>query len=160
MKNNAHREEGLTIYTVGHGRHSFADFLNLLNKYEIQLVCDVRSVARSRWVQFNGAVLAANLTENGIGYEWLPETGGKFKPVAEDLNRGVERILEIAAEVKTAMMCSESQPLTKHKTPRANCHRIGLLSPLLKNKGTTRIIHILPNGEAIEFDESATPSIW
>jgi hypothetical protein len=50
--------------------------------------------------------------------------------------------------------------LTKHKTPRANCHRVGLLSPLLKTKGTSRIIHILPNGEAIEFDESATPSIW
>ncbi len=104
--------------------------------------------------------MAANLLDNGIGYEWLPETGGKFKPVPEDLNRGVGRILEIASEVKTAMMCSESHPLTKHKVPRANCHRVGLLAPLLKAKGAARIVHILPEGDSIEFDESALPSIW
>ena len=149
----------ITIYSIGHGRHAWPDFLALLQKFEIEFLCDVRSVARSRWVQFNGAVLRANLEENSIGYEWLPETGGKFKPVPEDLNRGVERILEIAAEVRTAMMCSESYPLTKHKEPRANCHRIGMLAPLLKAKGAGRIIHILPNGESIELDESEVPSI-
>jgi hypothetical protein len=120
----------------------------------------VRNFARSRWVQFNGAVLEANLLENNIGYEHLPETGSKRIATPQDLNRGVERILELSFEIKTAMLCSESQPLTKHKIPRANCHRVGLLSPLLKNKGAARIIHILPNGEAIEFDESAIPSIW
>jgi len=150
----------ITVHTIGHGRHGWKDFLALLEKYEIAFLCDVRSVARSRWVQFNGAVLAANLAESGIGYEWLPETGGKFKPVAEDLNRGVERILEIASEVKTTMMCSESHPLTTHKIPRANCHRVGMLAPLLKAKGATEIIHILPNGDQIDFDESAVPSIW
>jgi uncharacterized protein (DUF488 family) len=150
----------ITVYSIGHGRHAWQDFLALLQKYEIAFLCDVRSVARSRWVQFNGAVLSANLNENGIGYEHLPETGGKFKPIPEDLNRGVERILEIAAEVKTAMMCSESKPLTAHKIPRANCHRVGLLAPRLKAKGASHIIHILPNGDSIEFDESAVPSIW
>lgn len=149
-----------TIYTIGHGRHSWADFLFLLKKYEIEFLCDVRSVARSRWVQFNGKVLEANLNENGIGYEHLPETGGKVLARSEDLERGIERILEIASEARTAIMCSESYPLTKHKTPRANCHRVGLLSPLLKNKGAKRIIHILPDGSSIEFDESETPSIW
>lgn len=150
----------ITVYSIGHGRHAWADFLALLQKYKIAFVCDVRSVARSRWVQFNGAVLAANLAENNIGYEWLPECGGKFKPIAKDLNRGVERILEIAAEVKTAMMCSESQPLTKHKVPRANCHRVGMLAPLLKLKGAGRIVHILPGGDSIEFDESTVDSMW
>ena len=150
----------MTIYTIGHGRHAWLEFLALLRKYEIAFLCDVRSVARSRWVQFNGLVLQANLLDGGIGYEHLPETGGKIKPIQEDLNRGVERILEIAAEVKTAIMCSESYPLTKHKSPRANCHRVGMLAPLLKSKGASRIIHILPNGDSIEFDESAVSSIW
>lgn len=149
-----------TVFTIGHGRQSWADFLALLQKFEIEFLCDVRSVARSRWLQFNGKVLAANLEENGIGYEWLPETGGKFKPIPEDLDRGVERILEIASEARTVMMCSESQPLTAHKVSRANCHRVGMLAPLLKAKGATHIIHILPNGDATEFDESAVPSIW
>ena len=132
----------------------------MLEKHEIAFLCDVRSVARSRWVQFNGKVLEANLIENGIGYEWLPETGGKVIAKPEDLNRGIERILEIAAEVKTVIMCSESQPLTNHKVPRANCHRVGLLAPLLKSKGEARIIHILPDGNLIEFDESEVASIW
>ncbi|MGI8639665.1 MAG: DUF488 domain-containing protein [Pyrinomonadaceae bacterium] len=150
----------ITIYTIGHGRHAWKDFLVLLRKYEIAFLCDVRSAARSRWVQFNGAVLSENLRENGSGYEHLPECGGKTKPLPEDLAYGIERILEISAEVKTAIMCSESQPLTKHKIPRANCHRVGMLSPLLKTKGASRIIHILPNGDSIEFDESAAASIW
>lgn len=149
----------INIYTIGHGRHAWKDFLALLQKHEIEFLCDVRSVARSRWVQFNGLVLQANLNENGIGYEHLPETGGKRKPVPEDLNRGIERIMEIAAEARTAIMCSESYPLTKHKEPRANCHRVGMLAPLLKAKGAG-IIHIMPNGDAIEFDESAVASIW
>jgi uncharacterized protein (DUF488 family) len=131
-----------------------------LRKHEIAFLCDVRTAARSRWVQFNGAVLSGNLRENGIGYEHLPECGGKKIAAPKDLSSGIERILEIAAEVKTAIMCSESQPLTKHKLPRANCHRIGSLSPLLKAKGAAKIIHILPNGDSIEFDESAVPSIW
>jgi uncharacterized protein (DUF488 family) len=150
----------ITIYSIGHGRHSFADFLNLLQKYEIEFLCDVRSVARSRWVQFNGAVLSEELRKNKIGYEHLPECGGKTKPIPEDLALGIERILELSADVRTVIMCSESQPLTKHKTPKANCHRVGLLSPLLKAKGAARIIHILPGGAAIEFDEAATASIW
>ncbi len=150
----------ITVYTIGHGRHSWKDFLALLRKYEIAFLCDVRSAARSRWVQFNGKVLEANLIENGIGYEWLPECGGKTVAKTEDLERGIERILELSADAKTAIMCSESQPLTKHKTPRANCHRVGMLAPLLKAKGAARIIHILPNGETIEFDEAAVDSIW
>jgi uncharacterized protein (DUF488 family) len=150
----------ITVYSIGHGRHAWADFLALLQKYEIAFLCDVRNFARSRWVQFNGPVLSENLRANGIGYEHLPETGGKKLAAPADLDRGVERILELAAEVRTAIMCSESQPLTKHKTPRANCHRVGLLAPLLKAKGASRIIHILPDGNSIEFDESATASIW
>ena len=154
------KSDSITVYSIGHGRHAWQDFLALLHKYEIAFLCDVRSAARSRWVQFNGAVLEANLLKNGIGYEHLPETGGKKIAKPEDLNRGIERILEIAAEVRTAIMCSESQPLTKHKSPRANCHRVGMLAPILKAKGASRIIHILPDGESIEFDESAAASIW
>lgn len=155
MENNP-----ITVYTIGHGRYAFADFLSLLQRYEIAFLCDVRSAARSRWVQFNGAVLAEELRKNGIGYEHLPECGGKTIAAPEDLAGGIERILELAADVKTAIMCSESQPLTNHKQPRANCHRVGLLSPLLKAKGATRIVHILPNGDSIEFDEAAIASIW
>ena len=150
----------LTIYTIGHGRHAFADFLELLQKFDIKFLCDVRSVARSRWPQFNGHVLSELLRDNGIGYEHLPETGGKSNPTQEERERGVERIVEIASEVRTVIMCSESQPLTAHKSPRANCHRVGMLAPMLRARGVERIVHILPNGESTEFDESVVQSLW
>ena len=148
------------IYTIGHGRHPFDYFLELLRKYEIEFVCDVRAYARSRWPQFNGLVLAELLNENGIGYEHLPETGGKNKPKPEDLAWGINRIVEVASDARTVIMCSESKPLSDHKVPRANCHRVGMLSGMLRTKGVDHIIHILPNGEVLEFDEAAVPSIW
>lgn len=151
--------QDLTLYSIGHGRHPFAYFLELLRRHEIEFVCDVRTAARSRWPQFNGAVLAELLGEHGIGYEHLPECGGKVVVPQEDLERGVERLLELAGEVRIVMMCSESRPLSQHRQPRANCHRIGLLAPRLKARGA-RIIHILPNGETTEFDEATVPSIW
>lgn len=153
-------QSDLMIHTIGHGRQSFADFLALLQKYEIALVCDVRTAARSRWIQFNGNVLQYELRQKEIGYEHLPECGGKVLAKTEDLERGIERILELSAELKIALMCSESQPLTKHKVPRANCHRVGLLAPRLKVKGVNRVVHILPDGALLEFDESKVDSIW
>jgi len=149
----------VSIYTVGHGRHSWADFLALLKRYEIELLCDVRSAARSRWPQFNGQVLAASLKQAGLGYEWLPECGGKVVAPTEELNRGLERIMELASDSRVALMCSESRPLTTHREPRANCHRVGLLGPPLRARGA-RLIHILPDGDALELDESSVPSIW
>ncbi len=140
-----------TVHTIGHGRHPFAYFLELLQKYEIEFVCDVRAFARSRWPQFNGLVLQELLSENGIGYEHLPETGGKNSPHPEDRDRGIDRIIEIASDARTVIMCSESKPMSDHKVQRPNCHRVELLQPLLEAKGVSPIIHILPNGEAIEI---------
>jgi uncharacterized protein (DUF488 family) len=157
--NEATTSPTAVIYTVGHGRHAWADFLALLRRYEIEVLCDVRSAARSRWPQFNGQVLAASLKQAGLGYEWLPECGGKVVAPTEELNRGLERIMELAATERVALMCSESRPLTSHKEPRANCHRVGLLGPPLRARGA-RLIHILPDGDALEIDESAVPSVW
>ena len=147
------------VYTIGHGRHPFDYFLELLRRHEINLVCDVRSIARSRWPQYNGRVLEELLREQGIGYEHLPECGGKVVAPTEDLGHGLDRIMELASDTRVAIMCSESQPLTNHARPRANCHRVGLLSTPLRERGAT-VKHILPDGELLELDESALPSIW
>lgn len=149
-----------TIYTIGHGRHPFAYFHELLKQHEIEFLCDVRSFARSRWPQFNGRVLNELLNENGIGYEHLPECGGKYTPDPVEIEKGVNRIIEIASDLRTVMMCSESKPLTDHKVPRARCHRVGMLAPMLRAKSIDRIIHILPNGDATEFDEANLTWAW
>ena len=149
-----------TIYTIGHGRHPWSYFLALLLRHQIAFVCDVRSAARSRWPQYNGLVLKEALQEAGIGYEHLPECGGKVVAPPPELARGLDRVMELAAELRVVLMCSESQPLTQHvREPRANCHRVGLLAPRLRARGA-HFIHILPDGKTHEFDESAVPSIW
>ncbi|MGA9768862.1 MAG: DUF488 domain-containing protein [Blastocatellia bacterium] len=150
----------IAIYTIGHGRHPFDYFLDLLRKHEIAFVCDVRSSARSRWPQFNGRALADALRQNKIGYEHLPECGGKVIAPPDELARGLDRIIELASEMRVGVMCSESQPVTSHaREPRANCHRVGMLAIPLRARGA-RIIHILPDGETLELDESLLPSVW
>lgn len=148
-----------TIYTIGHGKHPFPYFLELLRQYEIEMVCDVRSFARSRWPHFNQVVLRELLNENGIGYEHLPECGGKLRPDPETLAFGINRIFELAADVKVVLMCSESNPLSDHKVPRSKCHRLALLSPPLKAKGA-RVIHILPDGRSMELQEAGLLPFW
>src|SRR5262245_24504259 len=149
-----------TIYAIGHGRHPLAYFVELLKRYHIALVCDVQSVASSRWPQFNATELANALRGRGTGYALLPECGGNAPAPPPELARGLDRIVELAAEGPMVLMCSESQPLTKHaRQKRANCHRVGMLATPLRARGA-RIIHILPDGTSIEFDESAVPSIW
>lgn len=153
-------KSGPTIYTIGHGRHPLSYFVSLLLRYQIVFVCDVRSAARSRWPQYNGFMLRVSLNEQGIGYEHLPECGGKVVAPQAELLGGLNRIMELAADLRLVLLCSESQPLTKHvHEPRANCHRIGLLAPPLKARGA-ELIHILPDGTTITFDEAAVPSIW
>ena len=147
------------VYTIGHGRHPWADFLALLKQHGIEMLCDVRSAARSRWPQYNGRVLEDNLRRERIGYEWLPECGGKVVAPPPELARGLDRIMELAADARVAIMCSESYPLTKHARPRANCHRVGLLSAPLRERGA-RVVHIMPDGTTLETDESLLPSIW
>jgi len=150
----------VTIYSIGHGRHPFDYFLGLLKRHGIDFVCDVRSAARSRWPQYNGAALRDALRASGIGYEHLPECGGKVVAPPEELARGLDRVMELAAEMRVAIMCSESRPLTQHtREPRANCHRVGLLAVPLRARGA-RLLHILPDGELLECDESRIPSIW
>lgn len=158
-ENSSGRQERWLIHTVGHGRQPLDVFVGLLEAFRINLVCDVRSVARSRWPQYNGASLSRSLASLRVGYEHLPECGGKIVVPADELRRGVERILELAGEARVALMCSESQPLTRHVVPQANCHRVGLLSPPLKRRGA-RVIHILPDGESLQLDEKSIPTVW
>jgi uncharacterized protein (DUF488 family) len=148
-----------TIYSIGHGRMPIGDFVANLKRHAVAVVCDVRSSARSRWPQFNGGALERALAAEGIGYEHLPECGGKIIAAPEERSRGIGRILELATEAPVAVMCSEGQPLTSHATPRANCHRVALLAIPLKRRGAD-VLHILPNGDAIALDEERIESQW
>lgn len=140
----------MKVFTVGHSNHPLARFLELLRQHGIALVADVRSVPHSRrHPGFNRESLAASLDADGIGYEFLGrELGARVddpllcengrvsyaKLAGTGLFRfGLDRLRELAASQRTAIMCAEKEPLDCHRTllvARALLGRQGKVPPL------------------------------
>jgi uncharacterized protein (DUF488 family) len=161
------------IYTIGHGNASASDFVDLLNRSGIQVIVDVRSAPYSQYApQYNRETLAKILADAGIEYVFAGEyLGGrpqdptcykhgkvptgkvdylKLVDYAEVARRpwyikGIDRLVQIASERPTAVMCSEENP--------HNCHRYHLISPTLEARGLT-VTHLRQKEEAQERDTS------
>jgi len=123
----------MELYTIGHSNHPIGRFLDLLRQHGIARVADVRSVPHSRrHPQFSRDALAASLNEIGIGYEFL---GRELGARAEDpllyengcvswsrlaatglFQFGLDRLRELAASQRTAILCAEKEPLDCHRT--------------------------------------------
>jgi uncharacterized protein (DUF488 family) len=157
----AHRSpntQHLTVWTIGHSTRTIEDFINLLREYKIQTLVDVRHFPGSRrFPHFNKPQLADALTAAGIHYEHLVELGGRrptnpdshnlqwrnasFRGYADYMETqpfrdGLDRLLKIAGEGRTAIMCSEALWW--------RCHR-SMISDELKARGV-QVLHILgPN---------------
>ena len=148
------------IYTIGHSTHSIEIFLGLLIPHQIAALLDVRSFPGSRrWPQFNQSELRASLERAGILYEWCKELGGRrhsrfpdsphkawqlaaFRSYADYAETaafisGIERLGKLAAEKRTAIMCSEGLWW--------RCHRRIIADYLLVHGWNVQ--HILPGGK-------------
>lgn len=119
-----------SLFTIGHSNRSWDEFLGLLWRYEIELLCDVRTAPGSRkHPQYNRAELEAALKAAGIGYLYCRELGGFRKATGSRANSGwrnasfrgyadymqtevfkaaLDRLLEITGARTTAIMCAES----------------------------------------------------
>ena len=125
--------EPLPVYTIGHSTKTIAEFVELLRAGAVQLVVDVRSVPRSRTnPHYNLDALPDALAGWQIGHTRIEELGGlrkKSKSVAAEVNgfwinqsfhnyadhalsddyrRGLARLIELAGERRTAIMCAEA----------------------------------------------------
>jgi uncharacterized protein (DUF488 family) len=145
---------GHPLFTVGHSNHPIEHFLALLRRHAVEAVADVRSRPYSRFVpHFGKERLARLLAEEGLGYAFLGrELGGK--PARGDppqarldyrtrirepsFARGIESLLQAAAERRVALMCRERDPL--------ECHRLHLICRYLEPMDLA-MRHILPDGE-------------
>ncbi|HKP47590.1 MAG TPA: DUF488 domain-containing protein, partial [Pyrinomonadaceae bacterium] len=123
-------EGPLQIWTVGHSTRSSEEFNQILIANNIQALVDVRTFPGSRrYPQFNKAALADSLKQNRIQYFHMPDLGGRrtakkdskntawknasFRGYADhmesaEFQKGIKRLLEIAAEQRTAVMCAEA----------------------------------------------------
>lgn len=159
----------LTIWTIGHSTRGLAEFLELLAANKIEALADVRRFPASRrYPHFNQRQLSQSLAQAGIEYVPLPELGGRREPRPDSRNTvwrneafrgyadymetpefqaGIERLLAVAHNRRTAIMCSEALWW--------RCHR-ALISDHLKSAGIT-VEHIvdLKKNEAHPYTSAA-----
>jgi uncharacterized protein (DUF488 family) len=143
-----------TLFTIGHSTHELRALLDLLKQHNIQAIGDVRSQPySSRFPQYSKEALERSLKENHIRYVFLGKELGarrveeccyvegqaKYELVAKTpaFARGIERVLHGLSKYRLALLCSERDPLT--------CHRTVLVCKHLRGKGFD-IEHILADG--------------
>ena len=127
------------IFTIGHSTRNLDGLVQVLRCHNVLALVDVRHFPSSRRnPQFNKNNLEIKLPESGIQYYWIEELGGfreggyeKYMD-SEDFKLALNKLMEIAKQKTTAIMCAE---LLWFK-----CHR-GSISSRLTKEGWT-VIHI------------------
>ena len=128
----------ITVFTIGHSTRTWNVFLEMLREYGIKRVVDVRSIPRSRHnPQFNRETLSAKLRSARIGYVHLRKLGGlrhsrrdsinlgwrnaSFRGFADymqtsDFEAGLQRLIKLAKQKESALMCAEAVPWRCHRS--------------------------------------------
>ncbi len=104
----------LTICTIGHSTRAIEEFIKILKHYGIEILVDVRHFPSSKkFPWFNKDNLEKSLANECIKYFWLEVLGGFRKggyleyTKTEEYESGIEKLLQIAGQGKTAVMCAE-----------------------------------------------------
>ena len=110
----------MEIYTIGHSNRSKEEFIDLLKRYEIEVIIDIRRFPTSKIATYKKEILRELLRKNGIDYIHLENLGG-YRGGYEKWMRNKEwkkdykKLEEIAARRKAAIMCSEKLPFRCHR---------------------------------------------
>lgn len=148
------------VYTIGHSTRPIEEFLGLLAAHRIAQLVDVRRYPASRrHPQYAQAALERSLGDAGIGYVHEVDLGGRRSPRPDSPNTGwrsasfrgyadhmdseafqraLARMVELARQSPTAVMCAEAVPW--------RCHR-QLIADALVCRGH-EVRHILSAGGA------------
>lgn len=125
------------VYTIGHSTHSADEFIIILQTYAIEMLVDVRTIAKSRHnPQFAEDALREHLRTHGIEYMRLEGLGGlrhtsktsqniawknlSFRGYADymqtpEFARSMEHLVKISEERQVAIMCAEAVPWRCHR---------------------------------------------
>jgi len=126
------------IFTIGHSTRKLADFIDILQEFDIQKVVDIRTIPKSRHnPQFNEEHLKTALHKHKIGYAHLKELGGLRHAHADSLNtgwhnssfrgyadymqteefeKGIEKLCKLAEKKRVVIMCAEAVPWRCHRS--------------------------------------------
>jgi uncharacterized protein (DUF488 family) len=168
------------VLTIGHSTHPLEEFVSILKAHEVERLVDVRTMPKSRHVpQYNSEALATELLARGIDYVHMKELGGlrharkdsinigwrnaSFRGYADymgsaEFRKGIDRLIELAGEKRTAIMCAEAVPW--------RCHR-GLIGDALLVRGvlvddimsaTNRREHVMTRFAKVRGEEITYPA--
>jgi uncharacterized protein (DUF488 family) len=126
------------IFTIGHSTRSFEELVAILRAHGVERLIDVRTVPRSRHnPQFNRDVLNKALHNRRLGYRHMKDLGGLRRARADSANAGwrnasfrgyadymqtatfekaLARLIELAKQKPTAIMCAEAVPWRCHRS--------------------------------------------
>lgn len=118
------------VWTIGHSTLTLEELVVRLQLHKIELLCDVRTVPRSRrHPQFSENALAQSLPAHGIAYRHLPGLGGwrhtqpgspntgwrnaAFRGYADyaltlEFAEALRELCDLAIQQPTAIMCAEA----------------------------------------------------
>jgi uncharacterized protein (DUF488 family) len=125
------------LLTIGHSNRPLEDFLSLLAAHRVARLVDIRRFPASRrHPHFGKAALAPTLADAGIDYMWMEDLGGRRPPRPESHHTGwrvaafagyadymetapfiaaATRLLDLADERRTVIMCAEALPESCHR---------------------------------------------
>ncbi len=126
------------VLTIGHSTRTLEALIELLDAHRVERLVDVRTIPRSRRnPQFNRETLPAALRKARIGYRHMKALGGlrharrdspntawrnaSFRGYADymlepEFAAALDRLIELAAEKRTAVMCAEAVPWRCHRS--------------------------------------------
>jgi uncharacterized protein (DUF488 family) len=137
----------MEIYTLGTSNRSLEEFLEILKEYKIEAIVDVRHWPASKlFPHFKKENLEKFLKENGISYFHIEKLGGYREGGYEnymegkEFKEGLEELIKIAENKRTAIVCAEKFPW--------KCHRV-FISQELERKNF-KVIHIIEKGRIWE----------
>jgi uncharacterized protein (DUF488 family) len=125
------------LLTIGHSNRSLEDFLSLLAAHRVARLVDIRRFPASRrHPHFRKDALAPTLADAGIDYVWMEDLGGRRTPRPDSHHTGwrvaafagyadymetdpfiaaATRLLALAGERLTTIMCAEALPESCHR---------------------------------------------
>ncbi len=159
------------VWTIGHSTRTLETFVALLKGEGIEQIADVRSYPGSRsFPHFNRGPLTEFLSESGILYLHFRELGGRraphpgstntvwenasFRAYADhmetpEFRAGLSRLLQVASERPTAILCAEALWW--------RCHR-SMIADALKAAGI-KVLHIMGEGKTSEHPYTSAAKV-
>jgi len=136
--NNTTMSAAPVVFTIGHSNRSLEELVRMLRAHGVERLVDVRTVPRSRHnPQFNRETLSKALRNRRIRYRHMKSLGGLRHARKDSVNTGwrnasfrgyadymqtpefaaaLERLIDLADEKSTAIMCAEAVPWRCHRS--------------------------------------------